>query len=76
MEGTITRQIIGFRDLSDGERKLINEVKSIGVELGALIIKLRSDGIGADQRWLSIGETQLQQGLMALTRAIARPTSF
>ena len=29
-----------------------------------------------DQRWVSIGETHLQQGLMALTRAVARPDFF
>lgn len=29
-----------------------------------------------DQRWVSIGATELQQGLMALTRAIAKPTFF
>ena len=31
---------------------------------------------GLDQRWVSIGATELQQGLMALTRAIAKPTFF
>lgn len=31
---------------------------------------------GADERWLRIAEDHLQQGLMALTRAIARPTFF
>jgi hypothetical protein len=29
-----------------------------------------------DQRWLAIGATQLQQGFMALTRAIAKPEFF
>ena len=28
------------------------------------------------QRWLTIGQDHLQQGFMALTRAVARPTSF
>lgn len=27
-------------------------------------------------RWASIAETNLQQGLMALTRAVAQPTTF
>lgn len=27
-------------------------------------------------RWLSIGQTDLQQGFMAVVRAIARPTTF
>lgn len=29
-----------------------------------------------DQRWVSIGATQLQQGFMALVRGIAQPTTF
>lgn len=28
------------------------------------------------QRWTSIGRDHLQQGIMALVRAVARPTSF
>jgi hypothetical protein len=27
----------------------------------------------ADQRWIAIGKTHIQQGFMALVRAIARP---
>lgn len=27
-------------------------------------------------QWLAVGTTQLQQGLMAVTRAVAQPTSF
>ena len=53
----------------------MNEIKSKGVELGDLVEKLRSiDSI--DQRWVSIGATDLQTGLMALVRAVAQPTSF
>lgn len=29
-----------------------------------------------DQRWVSIGATDLQTGLMALTRGVAQPTTF
>lgn len=29
-----------------------------------------------DQRWVSVGATQLQQGFMAVTRGIAQPESF
>ena len=45
--------------------------------------KLESGEIGEykagsrlDQRWISIGEEQLQQGFMALMRSIAQPTTF
>ena len=29
-----------------------------------------------DVRWIGIGEDHLQQGFMALTRAVAKPTTF
>ncbi len=29
-----------------------------------------------DKRWVAIGVTNLQQGFMALTRSIAKPTTF
>lgn len=69
------RKIKGYRELSQVEIDLMNEIKSKGAELGDLVEKLRStDGI--DQRWVSIGATDLQTGLMALTRGVAQPTFF
>ena len=53
----------------------MNEIKGKGAELGELVDKLRSME-GLDQRWISIGATDLQTGLMALTRAVAKPTFF
>ena len=44
-------------------------------ELGQLVEKLRANP-GLDQRWVSIGATHLQQGLMGLTRSVAQPTFF
>jgi len=29
-----------------------------------------------DKRWVALGTTHLQEGLMALTRSVARPTFF
>ena len=29
-----------------------------------------------DRRWITVGKTHLQEGLMALTRAVARPETF
>jgi hypothetical protein len=67
--------ITGYRQLSDEEAALINRIKQAGVELGGLVSELR--GIQSiDQRWVSIGATDLQTGLMALTRSVAQPTSF
>lgn len=69
------RKIKGYRELTQEEIDLMNTIKTKGVELGELIEKLRSTE-GIDQRWVSIGQTDLQTGLMALTRAVAQPTFF
>jgi len=69
------RQIKGYRELSQEEINLMNEIKLTGVELGALVQKLRAIP-ALDQRWVNIGATDLQTGLMALTRSVAQPTFF
>lgn len=69
------RQIKGYRELSQEEIDLMNEIKSKGAELGDLVSKLKST-TSLDQRWVSIGATDLQTGLMALTRSVAQPTFF
>ena len=72
------REIKGYRELDQAEIALMNEmneVKTQGVVLGELIAKLRGNA-ALDQRWVSIGATDLQTGLMALTRSIAKPTFF
>ena len=68
-------KITGYRQLSDEEAVLMNEIKQKGVELGELADKLKGYN-GLDQRWVSIGTTDLQTGLMALVRSVAKPTSF
>lgn len=69
------REIKGYRELNEEEIAAMNEVKQKGVALCDLVewMKLHAE---FDQRWVSIGETDLQTGLMALTRAIAKPTFF
>lgn len=69
------RQIKGYRELSKAEIDLMNEIKTKGAELGELVAKLRATE-GLDQRWISIGATDFQTGLMALTRGVAQPTFF
>lgn len=79
--------LIGYRKLTDEEGELMNEGKALAVQVGAYVKKLK--GIppvfdagtdvpsgGVDQRWVALGATQLQQGFMALARAVAKPTSF
>jgi hypothetical protein len=78
--------ILGYRDLSQAEIELINQIKSQGSALDALLGDVRKNiadtsaefgtGDAEHYRWVSIAHTHLQQGLMALTRAVAKPTSF
>lgn len=67
--------IAGYRELTQAEIDQINDIKQLGVVLGELVSALR-ELPGIDQRWVSIGATDLQTGLMALTRAVAQPENF
>lgn len=69
------QQIKGYRDLSQAEIDAMNEVKALSAHAGELVAKLRGQ-TGLDQRWVSIGATDLQTGCMALVRGIAQPTTF
>ena len=67
--------ITGYRDLTEDEIDLMNGIKKYGEELRELIAAMRDDET-LDQRWVSIGATDLQTGIMALVRAVAKPESF
>lgn len=67
--------VTGYRQLSQSEIDLMNEVKAAGDKLGELVDKMRTmDSL--DQRWVSIGATDAQKGVMGLVRAVAQPTNF
>ncbi len=69
------RQIKGYRELSQEEIDVMNQIKSKGAEVGELVAKLEAmDAV--DKRWMNIGKTDLQKGFMALTRSIAKPDFF
>lgn len=90
METFIQPKITGYRQLSEAEVELMNEGKALAEQCGAYIEKLRkhphatceqapNDGVALqplDQRWISIGATDLQRGFMCVIRGIAQPTSF
>ena len=67
--------IKGYRELTENEVKAINDIKGLGEVLGSVISQMESDEI-IDKRWLAIAKTDLQKGFMALTRSIAKPTTF
>ena len=84
------RMISGYRELSQGEIDLMNEIKAEGERLQSLINRINAfnnerpaqDGDAPysnatiPSRWIAIGQTDLQTGLMALTRAVAAPHCF
>ena len=91
MKTIIKPKITGYRQLTETEVALMNEGKALAERCGAYIEKLRTlngqlapanpEGSNEtmpklDQRWISIGSTDLQRGFMAVIRGIAQPTTF
>jgi hypothetical protein len=86
------QHIKGYRDLTAEEIALMNEGNALAEKCGEYVAKLRTytpppdewdteetaprPGSTLDQRWISIGATDLQRGFMAVIRGIAQPTSF
>ena len=69
------RLIKGYKELDSATIAKMNTVKALGNELQTVVLELRGDA-EVDQRWVSLGQTHLQMGLMFLTRAIAKPDFF
>ena len=74
------RQIAGYRELNASEIAAMNEIKAAAERVGVMVEGMASvagaDRAGYDARWISIARTHLQEGFMALTRAVAKPTTF
>lgn len=69
------RKISGYRELSQEEIDMMNELKELGGKIGALVEKLESNP-DIDTRWMEAGKMDIQVGIMKLVRSIARPTTF
>ena len=65
----------GYHQLSEADAALMTEIKLKGIELGELIERLQATP-GLDQRWVDLGKTDLQKGIMFILRAVAQPTTF
>lgn len=102
------RQISGYRELTKAEIDLMNEVKALGPQIEAVLLKVQAhvaaqevaaynqveagwqdnevDAAGktelkrlqdaTPERFIALAKTELQTGLMYLTRAVAQPTFF
>lgn len=81
------RKITGYRELDEADIALMNRIKALEAEVEDVVCSVRThielQGSQADRRrhafaepyrWLAIGRTDIQQGMMALTRAVAQPT--
>lgn len=75
METFTQPKITGYRQLNEDEAKLMNLIKEGASSIGDLVELLKNTQ-GVDERWVSIGATDLQKGFMALVRAVAKPTTF
>ena len=81
------KKITGYRDLTQQEIDLINKIKAAGTLLEQIIEEVEQtnlstaiDSILSDhsepEMWTHQAKINLKIGLMALTRAVAKPTSF
>ncbi len=82
------KKIKGYRDLSETEIDLMNEIKEKAEEVKQLLEKadtklfqqtnpaISQDGLDDVQRNLELAKDNLQTGFMWFVRAIARPQSF
>lgn len=83
------KQIKGYRDLSEAEIDLMNEVKDhaertrdllnridMHIEAQAHDPERPHSVVTSPARWLAEGRTDLQKGFMCVIRSIAQPTSF
>ena len=74
------QELTGYRELSQAEIDLINEIKAKANEVGELCETVKrghlTSEVDADKRWLAIAQTDLQKGFMSLVRAVAKPEGF
>jgi hypothetical protein len=81
--------ISGYRDLSKEEIDLMNEIKAMAEQVRELVNRVQRlpeptygpedaphSTVTHPARWAAIAQTDLQQGFMALVRAVARPSTF
>ncbi|CVC81634.1 hypothetical protein GVN99_13700 [Serratia marcescens] len=63
------------RQLSEAELAVMEELTALGNQVGQYLEGLAKNP-DVDPRWLSIACTELQQGFMAVKRAVAKPAAF
>lgn len=64
--------IDGYRDLSDDDITVMNEIKAAERDAAALWNRVLSRP-DVDKRWGAVAKTHFQEGFSALVRSVARP---
>lgn len=69
------RDIKDCRELTQDERDMLDKIKEKEAEINSLVNELiiihgQTGGHAINTKWVTIGETDLRKGLMALTRSI------
>lgn len=62
----------GYQDQPQEAVDLVNHNKTAEEEI-LRVLDLLADSPNVDKRWLAIGRTHLEQGFMAINRAIFKP---
>lgn len=65
--------VAGYRPQTGGAVAVVNGMKYREEELLRVLDGLPESGLQIDGRWLSIGRTAIEQGFMAINRAVFRP---
>jgi len=68
-----TLPVSGYRAQSKSAVTLVNTNKRIEEEVLRILDTLALDE-GIDKRWLAIGRTHIEQGFMAVNRAVFKPS--
>lgn len=67
--------ITGYQQQPQSKVDAVNTTKGIENDLGDWLNQLVTDIPDVDMRWIAVARTHLQQGFMALNRAVFRPES-
>ncbi len=66
------RKITGYRELSETEINLMNEIKALEAQWNGVIDRLRATE-GLDQRQIAIAATDGESAFMRAVRSVAQP---
>lgn len=67
------KKIAGYRDLSQAEIDLMNEVKAHEAKWNGIVDRLKGMGSTVDQRNVALAATEGENAYMRAVRAIAQP---